>query len=359
MIEISTLLILLAFVAVPLGWLLPRDWALDGVAVWTVLVIAWLAPFSAVWLLAVAALTPLVLRLGERTRHRGAVAGVWAGLLLAAFSASRLVPMHGIVWIGAAFFTLRHLHVVAEWWMGRLAAPSVRSHLRYQLFLPVMIVGPIHRFPNFERQAARRRWDAAEFLTGIERALIGAFMAYVIARQVVGVALMIDGRLIHAGTFYRAWADSAIHWISLYFEFAGMTAIALGTSLMLGLRLEENFDQPWRAESLLDFWKRWHMTLSAWVLDYVFRPVMAITRSPLLGLIMAMLAIGLWHEFSLFYVLWSFWQALGIVLTRLALRWLPLERITGWPRMILAPLGILAWLSLARPVIEAILRMPL
>jgi alginate O-acetyltransferase complex protein AlgI len=125
---------------------------------------------------------------------------------------------------------------------------------------------------------------------------------------------------------------------------------------MLGLRLEENFDQPWRATSLVDFWKRWHMSLSSWVLDYVFRPVTALSRSPLLGLITAMLVIGLWHEFSLFYVLWSFWQALGIVLTRLVMRWLPLERVTGWPRIILAPLGILFWLSLSQPVIETILR---
>ena len=98
------------------------------------------------------------------------------------------------------------------------------------------------------------------------------------------------------------------------------------------------------------------MSLSSWVLDYVFRPVAALSRSPLLGLITAMLVIGLWHEFSLFYVLWSFWQALGIVLTRLVMRWLPLDRITSWPRVILAPLGALLWLSLSQPVIETILR---
>ncbi|MEP7222259.1 MAG: MBOAT family O-acyltransferase [Novosphingobium sp.] len=357
MIEISTLLILLALVAVPIGWLLPRDWALDGVAAWTLLVIAWLSPLSAVWLVGAAVLTPLGLRLGDQTRHRGAVAALLTLLLMGAFTASRLLPSGGIMWISAAFFTLRHIHVIAEWWMERLAVPSVRAHLRYQLFLPVMIVGPIHRFPNFERQSARRRLDGADFLAGAERALIGAFMAYVISRQVEGAAFAIDVRLTGSSPFLRSWAGSAMSWISLFFDFAGMTAIALGTSLMLGLRLEENFDQPWRAESLLDFWRRWHMTLSGWSLDYVFRPVMAISRSPLLGLIAAMLVIGLWHEFSAFYVLWSFWQALGVVLTRMAMRWLPLPHVTGWPRRLLAPLSILLWLSLARPVIDVLLRL--
>ncbi len=116
--------------------------------------------------------------------------------------------------------------------------------------------------------------------------------------------------------FITDWLNSAFGWIQLYFTFAGLTALALGIAVMLGVRLEENFNKPWVARNLVEFWTRWHMTLSLWCKDYVFNPITALSRSPLVGICIAMLAIGIWHESSLYYVLWSFWQALGIVLSR-------------------------------------------
>ena len=78
----------------------------------------------------------------------------------------------------------------------------------------------------------------------------------------------------------------------MFFSFAGLTSLALGLSLMMGLKLEENFNRPWAAKNLIDFWSRWHMTLSNWCRDYVFYPVTAITRLPVVGLLLAMLAMG-------------------------------------------------------------------
>jgi alginate O-acetyltransferase complex protein AlgI len=140
----------------------------------------------------------------------------------------------------------------------------------------------------------------------------------------------------------------------LFFNFAGMTAIALGLALMMGIRLEENFNRPWCAKDLLDFWSRWHMSLTNWCRDYVYRPVMALTRSALAGLVAAMLAIGLWHEISFYYVLWSFWQTLGVVLSRTIMPRIA-SPLPAPLRRVLAPLAILAWLALARPVIGLLL----
>ena len=171
------------------------------------------------------------------------------------------------------------------------------------------------------------------------------------------VAMLLKHRGAKWDPFLHDWARSAIEWGALYFTFAGFTAIALGTSLMIGLQLEENFDRPWAATNLIDFWMRWHMTLTRWCRDYVFRPVTALTRSALAGLVMAMLAIGLWHEFSFYYVAWSAWQVLGIVLTRTGIRRLPLARIPGAVRVVLGPISVLGWLSLASPVIHRGLEM--
>ncbi len=356
MIGVSSLLVLLALLSVPIGWALPRAIAFDGVALWTALVLAWLAPVSAAWLFAAALATPPLLKFGERTGRRNLVAAILAFALVAGFAAARLEP--DVILVGVGFCTLRLLHVVGDWWMGKLPAPTLREHLRYQLFLPVIVIGPINRFQNFTRQAERRRWDAADFFTGLERALVGGFVASVAGLWVMPrIQLDVAAAMSGAHPFLRDWAASALDWVALYFVFSGMTSIALGTSLMLGLRLEENFNQPWRATSLLDFWRRWHMSLSSWAQDYAFRPVTALTRNPLMGLIAAMLVIGLWHEFSGYYVLWSFWQVLGIVLTRYAAGYL---REAGPHRLIrrfLMPLGALTWLSLSRPVVERVLEL--
>lgn len=354
MIDVATLMAVAALIAVILAWLVPARWALDAVAGWTMAVMAWLSWPTALWLGAATVLTPVVLAAGERTVRRGTIAGVWAATLITAFVVAQLwVPA---MWIGASFFTLRLLHVTGDWWMGRTGVPSQRAHWRYQFFMPVLFVGPIHRFQTFDRQAERRRWDAADLAAGAERALIGLFSAAVIGEYLVTAARRpsLDA-IAPLGAFTVDWAGSAFDWVGLYFVFAGLTSVALGLSLMIGMRLEENFDRPWKASSLIDFWTRWHMSLTNWCRDYVFTPVWAISRSATTGLLAAMLVVGLWHQISLYYVLWAVWQAVGVLLNRLLARAVPLDRVPAPVLRGFTPILILGWLSLARPVLSRIL----
>lgn len=349
----TNLLIMMSLASVAVAWVVPAKWALDAVAAWTALTLAIVAPASGLWLLATATVTPLALGIGERTGRRDLVAAMVSIALLGAFVAARLTP--GILWVGGAFFTLRALHVVGDWWMGKLMVPSFRAHLRYQLFLPVIVAGPIHRFENFEREANRRIKDWTMFFGGLERVLVGAFSVFVVGGLITPrTAPAVASRTQLWSAFFHDWAQSLTEWIALYFTFAGFTSIALGASLMIGLRIEENFDRPWAARNLIEFWMRWHMTLSRWCRDYVFRPVVAVTRNAFIGLALAILTIGLWHEFSIYYVLWSFWQVLGVVLTRVALQNLPIARVPEPARAVLGPLSVLFWLTLARPIINSI-----
>lgn len=351
--EVLTLFVA-ALLAVPLSWAVPERLAGDAVALWTLLVLAFLAPVSATWLVGSAAGTVGVMRLGERLgRPDLAVAG-WTAVLVGALLIGR--DMHGWALIGAAYFTLRNLHVLFDVWMGRLANPSLRQMLRYQLFLPVIAVGPIHRFQNFERQSSRRRFEPSDLGSGAERVLFGMAQALVLGGFVMNAIERAWLRL-HPSGFALDWLLSAIAWERLYFTFAGFSSVAIGITLMMGLRIEENFNHPYLARNLVDFWLRWHMTLSFWCRDYVFQPVTALTRNPIAGVVAGMLAIGLWHETSAYYVLWAFWQALGIVLSRFASRAAKLWgwRLPGPVRVIAAPLTILAWLSLAKPVLTRLL----
>ncbi|MCT2541093.1 MBOAT family O-acyltransferase [Sedimentimonas flavescens] len=342
------LFIAFSLACVPLVWLVPRTYAFDAVAAWTLAALLAYSPATAAWVASIAFGLPMLLTHGAR--RKDTLAAALSLLIAAAFVFSRLTPGWG--WIGGAFFTLRALHVVIEWWMGRLRAPGLRESLRYFLFLPVFVAGPINRLPHFQHQLRRWRWDTAAFMTGAERLLLGLVFIYFIAGGLVaelhrGVVKLSEG----APAFWSSWALSAVDWINLYFVFAGATHVALGISLMMGLTLEENFDRPWAARSLISFWQRWHMSLTLWVRDYVFRPLAALTRSPLLGLVVAMLAVGLWHEFSVYYVLWSLWQSLGILAARFVPRWIGIDRLGPRAIAVLGPLSVFAWLSAARPVI--------
>jgi alginate O-acetyltransferase complex protein AlgI len=263
--------------------------------------------------------------------------------------------LEGFLWIGGAYFTLRHLHVMIDWWRESIDRPTLRQYLHYHLFLPVIMAGPIHRIQNFRRQTERRRWDPAAFCCGAERLLLGAGQYVVVAGWLLEkVKALILAGWPGPGGFGHEWLLSVFFWVQLYLSFSALTSIALGLALMMGLKLEENFDRPWAAPDLVAFWTRWHMTLSHWCRDYVFRSVAALTRLPVVGLVAAMLAMGLWHDSSLYYVLWAMWQSLGIVVTRLWLRHVPVDLPRSVAR-VAGPAFVLVWLTLTRPVIVEVM----
>jgi len=351
-IEVSAILLASVLLAM-ISWALPGRYALDGVAIGTLITLALFTPETVAWCLGTSALTFAALKTGDAFGHKGPIMAALALALVIIFALTEF--SQGLFWIGVSFFTLRLLHVAFEWWLDSLTTPSARDFARYLFFLPVMVVGPIHRLPNFQRQVDRRRFDWPDWLSGLERCLVGVFMAYFMGDVVFGgVKLKLMGVLGNDQSFTDIWILSAIDWIKLYFVFAGLSAVALGASRMMGLTLEENFNKPWRATSLLDFWTRWHMTLTNWCRDYTYRPVMAITRNPAAGVIAAMLVIGLWHAISVYYVMWSLWQSLGIIVSQLAARRLPSKFGSGTLGKLLVLIGILGWLSLARPVILAL-----
>jgi D-alanyl-lipoteichoic acid acyltransferase DltB (MBOAT superfamily) len=341
-----------SLLAVALAWWLPRERGLDAVAAVALSALALLSPWSAAWLLG-SSLGTVGLMRHWRGRRRGLVVALASGLLVALLFVSRELP--GIYWIGGAYFTLRHLHVLVDWWMERLQPPTIADYLRYSLFLPVLMAGPIHRLDHFQRQQRRRRLSGEQLAEGAERALFGLAQLVLVSgwglRRLQALAAAGAGEL---PLFCQRWITGAFDWLHLYFSFAGLTSLALGLALMMGLRLEENFNRPWQAQHLIDFWSRWHMTLSRWCRDYVFAPVTAVTRLPLLGLVLAMLAMGLWHDSSPYYVLWAMWQSLGIALTHIALR-LVGDGGGGAAARALGTLSVMLWLSLTRPVVQQVI----
>lgn len=341
--------ILLTFGSTLLLALTPTRHLQWGIAIIGSAAILSFAPISFAWNIALTLLAWAIMRFSKIR-----FAAIAPFLCLSTLLLLVLREQSWLTALGAAYFTLRIMHVVLDWWMERLRAPALLPLLSYALFVPTFLAGPIHRYPNFERQLARRRVTAPAVIRGLERVLLGLFSLVVLGGWIVQKAQSVmQAAWGQAEPFAVDWAMSALGWVELYFAFGGLSAVAIGCALIIGITIEENFDHPYRARNLVEFWSRWHMSLTSWCRDYIFSPVSASLRSPVLGVFAAMLVLGLWHESSLYYILWSTWQAAGIVLSRVAR---PIfANIPDSIDRVISPFLILGWLSLAKPVVNRLL----
>ncbi len=332
----------------PVAWSLPPRVSEFLLCLLTAAFIAAVSWPSLVWLAVTSVAVPALMVAGDASGRRGMFTAASSASLVILLLVLRDLPI--AVWIGLSYFTLRHVHVLMDWWMGVLPRPSLGSYLRYQFFLPVLMAGPIHRFQNFEQQIAFRRWMPAQAFEGAERILIGMFQVVAIGEWIMHRArLGLEKDILSWPSFAYEWAMSGLYWVDLFFTFSGLSSIAIGMAMLWGVKIEENFNKPWRATNLIDFWTRWHMTLSLWCRDYVFRPFTAMSRRPAVGAILAMIAIGLWHGATPYWVTWGIWQGLGLILTRVvqSTGLLPensrATRVVGFS-------FVAVWLTLARPL---------
>ena len=218
--------------------------------------------------------------------------------------------------LGLAYYTCRNIHYTIEAYTGRIKSELV-AFWHYQFFWPVMITGPIHRYQNFNRQCQRRRREPVNTYLSLNRIVIGYAKVVILANYIIATELT---NLIDSSTstlMIDSFLVSAKDWMYLYLQFSGWSDIAIGFSLLMGIKIEENFNRPYLATNLIEFWQRWHMTLSSWCKDYVFTPILAVSRKPFIAIIFAMSAMGLWHEVSLYYLLWGVYHASGIAVCRI------------------------------------------
>jgi alginate O-acetyltransferase complex protein AlgI len=200
---------------------------------------------------------------------------------------------------------------------------KVTDYYLYILLFPKLIAGPIVRFNLIEDQILDRKETADDRLTGFYRFCIGLGKKVLIANVMGREADWIFNSDFSSFDSTMAWLGILAYTFQIYFDFSGYSDMALGLGKMMGFRLPENFDNPYIARSITEFWRRWHITLSMWMREYLYIPLGGNRVSGkarlYFNLWIVFLLSGLWHGASWNYVLWGAYHGLFLILDRMFL----------------------------------------
>ena len=225
--------------------------------------------------------------------------------------------------IGISFFTFHAISYVVDVYRQDAAAQKrpVEAAL-YLLVFPQLVAGPIVRYRQIAGQLSSRITSTEDFADGVRRFTIGLGKKMLIANTLAGPADHIFAMPAAELTAAHAWTGVVCYTLQIYFDFSGYSDMAIGLGRMFGFRFPENFNYPYVAASIQDFWRRWHMSLSAWFRDYVYIPLggnRSSTSRMYFNLVLVFFLCGLWHGASWTFVVWGLYHGGFLVLERVGL----------------------------------------
>lgn len=256
---------------------------------------------------------------------------------IAALSGAEYTIRHILLPIGISFFTFQQIKFLVDRYTGKTAVhPDFKSYAMFVTFFPHVIAGPIVQHDELLPQIQNRwfeRFSAELFVDGIALFLLGLAKKLVLADQ-FGVYADEGFNAAAAGepiSFFVAWGAAIGYTLQLYFDFSGYSDMAIGLARMFGLRFPINFNSPYKAVNIIEFWRRWHITLSRFLREYLYFPLGGNRRGRArryVNLMTTMLLGGLWHGAGWTFVVWGGLHGVFIVINHL---WHGLRRAVGLP----------------------------
>lgn len=218
-----------------------------------------------------------------------------------------------VVPVGISFYTLQLISYLADLYMGRIPAQKNPAKFAlYVLFFPQIVQGPIPRYGELAGQLFEgHRFCERTVVGGFYRILWGFFLKLMIAdRAAVIVNEIFDNHYLYVGCYVLV--AGVLYSIELYTDFAACISIAKGVANLFGIRLADNFNHPYLAVSVKDFWRRWHISLSGWLRDYIYIPLGGSRKGRIrtfINLTITFLVSGIWHGAGLRFVVWGLLHA--------------------------------------------------
>jgi alginate O-acetyltransferase complex protein AlgI len=224
--------------------------------------------------------------------------------------------------LGISFFTFHCLSYVIDIYRGRFRAN--RNPIDIALYIslfPQLVAGPIVRYKTVARQLDARRFTLGRASVGARVFIIGLAQKVLVADVVAPLVRVAFDQLPHR-SLVEAWIGLISYTVQIYFDFAGYSNMAIGLGIVLGFTFPRNFRMPYTSLSITEFWRRWHMSLSSWLRDYLYIPLggnRGSNAQTYRNLIMVFLLCGLWHGANWTFVLWGAWHGAFLVIERLGL----------------------------------------
>jgi alginate O-acetyltransferase complex protein AlgI len=237
--------------------------------------------------------------------------------------------------LAISFFTFQQIAYLVDIWRGTKPAQNFAHYALFVVFFPHLVAGPLlhhgEMLPQFaDRAIFRVSWN--NLAVGLALFTIGLIKKVGLADAVAPYADQVFGN-IHAGekpTLVSAWAGAMAFTLQIYFDFSGYSDMAIGIARLFGVRLPINFNSPYRAASIIEFWRRWHITLSRFLRDYLYIPLGGNRLGEgrrLSNLAIVMLLGGLWHGAAWTFVIWGGLHGFYLVVNQ---GWRGLKARWGW-----------------------------
>ncbi|HEY8384351.1 MAG TPA: MBOAT family protein [Microvirga sp.] len=259
----------------------------------------------------------------------------YAGFLLSTITS--LAGVDSIRWkvvlpLGISFFTFQLISYLVD--VARGAVTPDRNLVRfatYILMFPHLIAGPIVRYADIESELKARQTSVEKVGLGFQYFIVGLCQKLLIANTVAGPADAAFGLAANELTLPTAWLGILCYSLQIYFDFCGYSNMAIGLAFMLGFRFPKNFDYPYAATSMTDFWRRWHISLSSWFRDYVYIPLggnRGGTWLTIRNLVIVFFLTGLWHGAAWTFIVWGLYHGALLLAERVGLQ----SALGGSPR---------------------------
>jgi alginate O-acetyltransferase complex protein AlgI len=240
---------------------------------------------------------------------------------LAAFGLAPIPRLDIVLPIGVSFIVFEKITYLVDVYRKRgKPAHSFTSYLLYVLLFPKLLAGPIVKYHDIAGQLVEHRLTKDGLIEGFERFLLGLVKKVLIADTLGEVADIVFGLPHTILGFSNAWLGVVCFTFQIYVDFSGYSDMAIGLARMFGFRLQENFNWPYVAASFTEFWRRWHISLSTWIREYVYFSLggnrTGVART-YLNLWVCFLLCGLWHGAKWTFILWGIYNGVFLILDKL------------------------------------------
>ena len=227
--------------------------------------------------------------------------------------------MYIIMPIGISFFTFQSLSYVIDIYNKKhKPSKNLIDFMTHICLFPQLIAGPIIRYKDIEKNLVKRETSYKKFSEGVKRFIIGLSKKVLLANalgEIISKLIVVD--------LLSSWLKPIIYTLQIYFDFSGYSDMAIGLGLMLGFEFLENFNYPFIASSITDFWRRWHISLSSWFKDYVYVPLGGNRVNKIKwirNIIIVWFLTGFWHGASWNFIIWGLYFSVFLLIEKLVLK---------------------------------------